>query len=230
MNTFLKFYIPVLITTFFFWTLLLRTYVLYKKTKVNPLTFGRQKESAHDYVGSWFKVILLVVFVYGILNSFIPIPKISYLDNILIQAVGIVLTIASLIFTIYAQNEMGTSWRIGIDQEVKTQLVTTGPFAYIRNPIFLGMIVMLLGLFFLIPTYFIAVLFILSYLLINIQTRLEEEYLAKVHGNVYLNYKKGTGRFFPKYPLFDSGIIIVSSRHVETVVGLERADGRGENE
>jgi protein-S-isoprenylcysteine O-methyltransferase Ste14 len=93
---------------------------------------------------------------------------------------------------------MGNSWRIGIDEDEETQLVTKGPFAYVRNPIFLGMIVTLFGILFLIPTYIMLFLLILSYILINIQTRLEEEHLLKIHGNHYLDYKKSTGRFLPK--------------------------------
>jgi protein-S-isoprenylcysteine O-methyltransferase Ste14 len=93
---------------------------------------------------------------------------------------------------------MGNSWRIGIDEEVKTQLITSGPFAYVRNPIFLGMIVTLIGIFLLIPTYFMAFLFILSYLLINIQTRLEEEHLLKIYETSYQDYKERTGRYLPK--------------------------------
>jgi protein-S-isoprenylcysteine O-methyltransferase Ste14 len=141
---------------------------------------------------------LALVFIYGFLNSFVLFSKISFLDNFLVQVVGILLTVVSLAFTTYAQNVMGNSWRIGIDEEVKTQLITIGPFAYVRNPIFLGMIVTLIGIFLLIPTYFMAFLFILSYLLINIQTRLEEEHLLKIYETSYQDYKDRTGRYLPK--------------------------------
>lgn len=185
-------------TIYFVDALFLKTFLQYKRTGVNPLTFGRQHDSAHDYVGFWFKIVLASVFIHGLLNSILLLPKISFLNNLLVQVIGIVLTVVSLVFTNYAQNAMGNSWRIGIDKEVKTQLVTIGPFALVRNPIFLGMIVTLIGIFFLIPTYFMAFLFTLSYLLINIQTRLEEEHLLKIHGNSYLDYRKRTGRFLPK--------------------------------
>ncbi len=46
---------------------------------------------------------------------------------------------------------MGNSWRIGIDTEHRTELVQRGVFRISRNPIFVGMIVTLLGLFLTIP-------------------------------------------------------------------------------
>jgi protein-S-isoprenylcysteine O-methyltransferase Ste14 len=198
MSFFIKLYVPVFMTIYFVVALFLKSFLQYKRTGVNPLTFGRRQESAHDYIGFWFKIVLALVFIHGFLNSFVLLSQISFLNNFLIQVIGIVLTVVSLGFTTYAQNAMGNSWRIGIDEDEETQLVTKGPFAYVRNPIFLGMIVTLFGILFLIPTYIMLFLLILSYILINIQTRLEEEHLLKIHGNHYLDYKKSTGRFLPK--------------------------------
>jgi protein-S-isoprenylcysteine O-methyltransferase Ste14 len=50
-----------------------------------------------------------------------------------------------------AQYQMSNSWRIGIDEKNKTELVTKGIF-YSRNPIFLGMIISILGIFLILPT------------------------------------------------------------------------------
>lgn len=45
-----------------------------------------------------------------------------------------------------AQAAMGSSWRVGTDRTTRTELVQTGLFGYSRNPIFLGMRVILLVL------------------------------------------------------------------------------------
>jgi protein-S-isoprenylcysteine O-methyltransferase Ste14 len=37
--------------------------------------------------------------------------------------------------SLLAQLAMGDSWRIGVDESEKTELVTAGPFAVVRNPI-----------------------------------------------------------------------------------------------
>jgi hypothetical protein len=48
---------------------------------------------------------------------------------------------------------MGTSLQIGVDPTERTQLVTTGPFALVRNPIFAAMLPTALGLTLLVPSW-----------------------------------------------------------------------------
>lgn len=197
MDTFLKIYVPVFMVTYFSTALFFKSYLLYKKTGINPVTFGRKSDSAHDYIGSWFKVMLCLIFIHGLLYPFIRPVEIGVLENDIYKLAGVILTAASLLFTLYSQQAMAESWRIGIDESVKTRLVTSGPFKYTKNPIFLAMLATLAGLFLIMPTYFMGVLFILSYLLINVQVRLEEEHLEKIHGEEYTEYKKRVGRFLP---------------------------------
>ena len=90
---------------------------------------------------------------------------------------------------------MQKSWRIGIDEDVKTELVQTGLFKLSRNPIFLGMRVMLLGLFLVLPSAATLVILFVGDLLIQIQVRLEEEFLTRTHGKTYLAYQKQVRRW-----------------------------------
>jgi len=89
---------------------------------------------------------------------------------------------------------MSSNWRIGIDEKNKTDLVTTGIFSISRNPIFVGMIVSLLGIFLIIPNAISLCLMVLTYFIIQIQIRLEEEFLEKQHKTDYINYKFKTRR------------------------------------
>ena len=87
-----------------------------------------------------------------------------------------------------AQVQMGESWRIGLDEEHEAALVQSGVFGLSRNPIFLGMMLTLLGLFLVIPNALTLVAFAMGVVLIQIQVRLEEEFLAKTYGNEYADY------------------------------------------
>jgi protein-S-isoprenylcysteine O-methyltransferase Ste14 len=93
-----------------------------------------------------------MVLVYSFWPSkyqyFVPIV---WFERSWLMRSGVALLLLSLIWTVIAQAQMGESWRIGIDEEHRTPLVTSGIFGWSRNPIFVGMKITLLGLFLIIP-------------------------------------------------------------------------------
>lgn len=101
----------------------------------------------------------------------------------------------SLIWTVLAQSQMGHSWRIGIDEEHRTVLVVKGIFGVSRNPIFLGMILTLVGLFLTIPNAITLLTLVLGFVLIQVQVRLEEAFLGQVHGRDYDDYRRRVRRW-----------------------------------
>jgi protein-S-isoprenylcysteine O-methyltransferase Ste14 len=139
------------------------------------------------------------MFVYVLAFAFFPawqdnFLQIKQLDNLTTKYIGLTLLFISLLWTIIAQGHMKNSWRIGIDTETKTELITTGLFGLSRNPIFFGMILSLVGLFLVTPNALALLFMVLGYVLIQIQIRLEEEFLAKEHGQAYINYKQKVRR------------------------------------
>jgi protein-S-isoprenylcysteine O-methyltransferase Ste14 len=83
---------------------------------------------------------------------------------------------------------MANEWRIGIDNENKVNLITKGMFGITRNPIFLGVIIVFIGLFLVIPNALTAVLLVSSFIVMQVQIRLEEEFLLKKLGTEYKEY------------------------------------------
>ena len=79
-----------------------------------------------------------------------------WINTLVVNTIGVMLSLLSMALILGAQKTMSDSWRIGIDEKNKTKLVTNGTFQYVRNPIFLGMILMLISFFLIIPTYFMA--------------------------------------------------------------------------
>ncbi len=87
------------------------------------------------------------------------------------------------------------------------QLVTNGPFGYVRNPLYIGNILMYSGAAVIanvwLPWLIFAVLifFGIQYHLI---VKLEEEKLENLFGQAYLDYKKQVPRFIPQFPAYAS--------------------------
>ena len=182
MEIFLKLFIIVYCTLFFLLAMLLPVYRVWRTTGLNPYKLG-SSDSAHDYIGRKFRLAVtactLVIFVFVFLPSLyrqlLPIPNLSH-D--VFAWIGIALLLFALVWILIAQWQMQTSWRIGIDEDVQTELVQRGLFKTSRNPIFLGVRLMLAGLFLVLPSAVMLVIWIVSEVLIQVQVRLEEEFLS----------------------------------------------------
>jgi protein-S-isoprenylcysteine O-methyltransferase Ste14 len=192
MNSFLKIYLPLFLVGYILVAFVLPSYRTYKQTGINPLVFG-STDNAHDYIGlimKWLIAFLfIIVFVFSCSNYiyqfFVPI---TYLQYAIITYVGLAIMHIALIWISIAQYQMQQSWRIGIDEQHKTDLITKGIFSISRNPIFLGMIITVVGLFLVLPSALSLCITICTYIVIQIQIRLEESFLSKQHGDKYHNY------------------------------------------
>ena len=199
MTDVLRITLLVYFTIFFGVAFVLKSIMVAKRIGKNPVVLPKV-DNAYGLIGFYFKVILLALFVYVLAfaafpnwhDNFLPINQI---DNLPFKYIGLGLLAFALIWTIIGQNNMRNSWRIGIDTETKTELITAGLFKFSRNPIFFGMIVSLIGLFLTTPNALTGLFLILDYVLIQIQIRLEEDYLTEQHGQKYLNYKQRVRRF-----------------------------------
>ncbi|MFN3873611.1 MAG: methyltransferase family protein [Ignavibacterium sp.] len=97
----------------------------------------------------------------------------------------------------WAGSETRTTGKVG-----GTYLIISGPFAYVRNPLYVGNILIYLGLGIMSYAMFpylqiIALLFfIFQYYLI---VKAEEEYLFNTFGEQYKKYFESVPRFFPRF-------------------------------
>ena len=115
-----------------------------------------------------------------------------------VQVLGLVLALAGFAGTLAGQSGMGASWRIGVDPDERTELVSTGVFAHVRNPIFTAMVGAQAGVVLMVPTWVSAAALAALVFAVQLQVRsIEEPYLRAVHGVAYLVYAARAGRFLP---------------------------------
>jgi protein-S-isoprenylcysteine O-methyltransferase Ste14 len=126
------------------------------------------------------------------------LDPIGGLDTTALHVIGIVLAALGGSAVFLAQLGMGASWRIGVSDEQNTDLVTTGWFSLVRNPIYSAMIVGWTGFALLVPTWLsIAAVFVIAAGL-ELQVRgVEEPFLIRAHGDAYRAYGARVGRFLP---------------------------------
>jgi protein-S-isoprenylcysteine O-methyltransferase Ste14 len=151
-----------------------------------------------EWLGGVLFLVSVVVLPTGVvLHANETIEPIDALDGSFGHSLGIALFALGCSGTFYAQLAMGASWRIGVGEEDRTELVTRGPFGFVRNPIYSAMIPAFSGIVLLSPTWLSLAGLALLVIGIEIQVRLvEEPHLMRSHPG-YPKYAARVGRFVP---------------------------------
>jgi protein-S-isoprenylcysteine O-methyltransferase Ste14 len=137
-----------------------------------------------------------------ILDVLEPVPALA---RPALEVLGLVIAVSGIVLTFAAQLAMGDSWRIGVDPDDRTELVTDGPFSLVRNPIYSAMIPTVFGLVLMVPNALALAAIVCLVLALELQVRLvEEPYLMRTHGDAYADYASNVGRFVPSVGLIPS--------------------------
>jgi protein-S-isoprenylcysteine O-methyltransferase Ste14 len=147
-------------------------------------------------------VLFIAALAAGVLGAWLElrdaVEPIGAFDATAVHVAGLVLYSLGLAGCVAAQLAMGASWRIGVDESERTDLVTDGPFAIVRNPIYAGVIPLVAGLTLLAPNPVTIAAFAALVAAFEIQVRLvEEPHLLRAHGEAYGDYASRVGRFVP---------------------------------
>lgn len=200
MDDILRIALPLYLLAFFLTAFVWRSYLVWKRTGINPYVVGRSGDRPIDFVESLYRIPVILLAIITFAFAFSPVAygflaPIFWLEQAAVRVVGLALLVASLIWIATAQMQMGASWRIGIDGANRTELVDAGLFTVSRNPIFLGMRATLFGFFLTLPNAFSLASVVLADVLMQIQVRLEEQHLIAQHGEDYENYRKQVRRW-----------------------------------
>ena len=178
----------------------LKLVILYKRHKIsaNVLAKGK-KDNKIKIVETTVKLSTFIWGITWIVEIFFSqsIDKNLHIlfNSLIINYMGLLITAIGVCIFITAMVSMKTSWRVGIDKNTKTKLVTCGIYNYSRNPAFVGFDLMFMGLFLTYPN--ILTIFILIANIISIHRLIlqEEKYLENSFGMEYISYKEKTPRY-----------------------------------
>jgi len=134
-------------------------------------------------------------------------PNLGQEGSTALGAAGVVVFLAALTVVALAQRAMGASWRVGLDPSERTELVTTGPFRWVRNPIYSALVAMATGVTLMVGTVAgIAAVAVLAAAVVLQVLLVEEPYLARIHGPAFEQYRRATGRFVPALTIGRAGV------------------------
>ena len=144
--------------------------------------------------------IAIFLFLILYLGSFFDFAKMN-LPLILRIFLGIPIFIFGLFIFFWGHRTLGENWSSIVEKKPSKpkNLVKTGPYRYVRHPLYTSTFMVIIGLGIIISNWILSLGILLTFTLIYlIKIPKEERFLIKTFGKRYKDYMQKTGKIFPK--------------------------------
>ncbi len=115
-----------------------------------------------------------------------------------VETLGIAITAAGLLFTIWARTYLGRNWSGTVTVKVGHQLIRSGPYRWVRHPIYSGLILATIGTAIVRGQVRGIVAVVLLWIGFVMKSRIEERVMAATFGSEYEEYSRTTGAIVPR--------------------------------
>jgi protein-S-isoprenylcysteine O-methyltransferase Ste14 len=140
----------------------------------------------------WFSPL-----VYAIVPAWLAWSKMELPDWVRWIGIGFGFASLGLIYWMFKSIGNGITATVATRKEHK--LSTSGPYRWIRHPLYTFGTLAFLSLGLIADSWFIVLLSTLAFILLSLRTPSEEAKLIEKFGDEYREYMNRTGRFFPKF-------------------------------
>ncbi len=167
--------------------------LLMKRKGIEAMNFGKIDKT--DFLIPPFALF----YFYIVFAATFNLPTVStqeFFHAGVISWVGVFFCLAGLLLLLWSLVSFGQSFRVGIDTDHPDKLITTGVFAFSRNPIYVAFAFILLGQFLIFSNWILLVYIGAGLWLFHRQVLREEDYLQKHYGKEYSEYCTRVRRYF----------------------------------
>lgn len=112
---------------------------------------------------------------------------------------GAVLTVIGVAIAIWARLSIGRNWSGVVTVKEEHQLVRVGPYAWVRHPIYTGLITAMIGTAFINRRWAGVIAVLLMAAGFVFKSRIEERYMVRTFGSDYKEYRAHSGAFLPRF-------------------------------
>ncbi|MGC2476046.1 MAG: isoprenylcysteine carboxylmethyltransferase family protein [Candidatus Sulfotelmatobacter sp.] len=180
-----------------FFPVLWIVFVLYWQIKAADTKTTQRLEPAASRI---FRVLIFVIAI-----ALLSIPRIP-LRWLYVQLwpqgfwpfwLGAAVTVAGLLFAVWAREHLGRNWSRSVTIKEDHELITTGPYAVVRHPIYTGILTGFLGMAIAISQVRGLIVVVLIFGVFWIKLRMEEEFMRSQFGETYARYARQTAALVP---------------------------------
>ncbi len=163
-----------------------------------------RKRTVREGLADLAFLLFFFLWVYEILAFAIPLDvhlvpapmRVLVIEAIGAKVLGTLAMTAGIVVYGLALRAFGSSWRLGIDRDRPGPLVTGGIFARSRNPIYLALMLLMIGVFLVVGRLVLLLLAMMFAVYFHFLVRREERFLTQHYGDVYRAYAQRVGRWW----------------------------------
>ncbi|MGZ9222969.1 MAG: methyltransferase family protein [Anaerolineales bacterium] len=142
-------------------------------------------------------LLCVPLFYYGWVPLLTPPSSMAQILSVL----GLTIYIVGMSFMLWARRTLGENWGLSTSLQAKLrddhELVRSGPYAFVRHPMYFGAWAFMFGLLLLYPKWVMLVFTVSMLASLSMRARREEIALAERFGDVWVKYKKRTKFIIP---------------------------------
>lgn len=118
------------------------------------------------------------------------------IHNAWLEGAGLAVFLSGLALAVWARVYLGRNWGTPMSQKVDPELVTTGPYRYVRHPIYSGIILGMIGTTMAISPFWLVAAVLLGVYFVYSAT-VEERNMERLFPDSYPAYKRSTKMLIP---------------------------------
>ncbi|MDH3354347.1 MAG: isoprenylcysteine carboxylmethyltransferase family protein [Chromatiales bacterium] len=153
----------------------------------------RGKNIEATIASSFFGFFIVTSLVIGLFKP--SFAELHLVSSSVATTIGIVLILLNLVISATSLVNLRDSWRVGVLEGQKTELVTSGIYRFSRNPYFASYFTLFVAYTVMTQSLILLALSIIGFLVTHKMVLKEEAYLSSAHGVDYENYKNSVPRY-----------------------------------
>jgi protein-S-isoprenylcysteine O-methyltransferase len=151
-----------------------------------------RKENLTQRFGIMFLIIASFLLPYLPIFHYVNFAPV----NPVLSVIGVVLCAAGMALLVWARHRLGRNWSPTVAKKEGQELVTSGPYRYVRHPMYFGGLIAAIGSAIVCGGAFVFLLVILGAIFIR-RVGAEDKLMAQLFPEEYPDYKKRTKALIP---------------------------------
>ncbi|WP_313319434.1 isoprenylcysteine carboxylmethyltransferase family protein [Stenotrophomonas sp.] len=156
-------------------------------------------ESAHKQLLAYWLPLLIAVLLLGpgewfghswLRERFVP-------HSLPVHGLGLLLCVAGASLAIWARWRLGRNWSGNVQIKQSHELITNGPYALVRNPIYSGFLLMFSGTALMVGDWRGVIAVLIVFVSFWVKLKQEERFLSAHFGQAYRDYAQHTKLLIP---------------------------------